>query len=437
MRVAMDKLSDVLHGSPHFHCLLDLCTNKQAYLVGGAIRDALIGRPLTDLDLIMPEDPTALARDFARHIGGHWFWLDQERRQSRVVVNRADSCPDYDFALFRAPDLKRDLLDRDFTINALALPLTKELSGSTLVDPCHGVKDLQRDSLRMISEVSLRNDPLRIIKGVRHATVLGLEIDCGTLSAMQVESSGLGRIAPERIRQEVWKILADTHAATGLQLLYKSGAGESLLGRGFARAIPVLTVRVESCRHEWQRLAESHPVVSAWLAQEIEQGLNKETLLLFSLLLASIDSELPATLAEKWLLSRNTRAMIAAIAALDDDAQKAFATIARNERAFAWWAARRNLEPKLLLLALAVVGSPEGRPSPAELRAWVPLVADLDDRRPMDLVDGNWMRKTLLLKDGPEMTKALQLLRTAEITGQVGNAQEAQRFLARYYQNKH
>jgi hypothetical protein len=173
------------------------------------------------------------------------------------------------------------------------------------------------------------------------------------------------------------------------------------------------------------------------LAQEIEQGLNKETLLLFSLLLASIDSELPATLAEKWLLSRNTRAMIAAIAALDDDAQKAFATIARNERAFAWWAARRNLEPKLLLLALAVVGSPEGHPSPAELRAWVPLVADLDDRRPMDLVDGNWMRKTLLLKDGPEMTKALQLLRTAEITGQVGNAQEAQRFLARYYQNKH
>ncbi len=436
MRVAIDKLSDVLHSSPHFRCLLDLCTNKDAYLVGGAIRDALIGRPLTDLDLIMPEDPTALARDFARHIGGHWFWLDQERRQSRVVVNRGGG-PDYDFALFRAPDLQGDLFDRDFTINALALPLTKDLSGSTLVDPCHGVEHLQQDSLCTVNEASLRNDPLRIIKGVRHATVLGLEIDCGTLSAMQAESSGLGRIAPERIRQEVWKILIDTHAARGLQLLDKSGAGESLFGQGFTKAIPELTVRVQSCRNDWQRLAESDPVVSDWLAEEIEQGLNKETLLLYSLLLASIEPELPATLAEKWLLSRKARAMIAAISALDNDAQNDFASIARNERAYTWWAARRHIEPKLLLLALAVVGSFECRPSAAELRAWVPLVADLDDRRPNDLVDGHWLRNRLHLKGGPEMTKALELLRTAEITGQVSNDKEARQFLARHYQNKH
>ncbi len=436
MRVAMDKLSDVLHGSPHFRCLLELCTNKQAYLVGGAIRDALIGRLLTDLDLIMPEDPTTLARDFARHIGGHWFWLDQQRRQSRVVVNCGDNCPDYDFALFRAPDLKRDLLDRDFTINALALPLTQDLSGSTLVDPCHGVEDLQQDTLRMISKASLRNDPLRIIKGVRHATVLGLEIDCKTLSAMQAESAGLERIAPERLRQEFWKILVDTHAARGLQLLDKSGAGESLLGQGFARAIPELTVRLESCRSDWQRLAESNPAVSDWLAEEIEQGFSKETLLLFSLLLASIEPELPATLAERWMLSRKAREMIASIAALDDDAQKVFSAIARNERAYAWWAARQHVEPKLLLLALAVVGSPESRPSPAELRAWVPLVADLDDRRPRDLVDGHWLRNKLHLKSGPEMTKALELLRTAEITGQVSNDKQARLFLLEHYQNK-
>ncbi|MBE0574652.1 MAG: CCA tRNA nucleotidyltransferase [Desulfuromonadales bacterium] len=436
MRVAIDKLSDVLHSSPHFRCLLDLCTNKDAYLVGGAIRDALIGRPLSDLDLIMPEDPTALANDFARHIGGHWFWLDKERRQSRVVVNHGDNCLIYDFALFRAPDLKRDLLDRDFTINALALPLTGDLSGSALFDPCRGVEDLHLDSLRMVSEVSLRNDPLRIVKGVRHATVLGLEIDCGTLSAMQAEIAGLGRIAPERIRQEVWKIFADVHAARGLQLLHESRAGQQLFGERFDRSIPELIVNLKSCRNKWQYLVDCNPVVSDWLATEIEQGLSNETLLLYTILLASIEPELPGSLAENWLLSRKARTNIAAIVALDKVARNDFAIIARNERAYAWWAARQHIEPKLLLLALAAVGSPESRPSPAELRAWVPLVANIDDRRPNDLVDGHWLRNKLHLKDGPEMTRVLELLRNSEISGQVSSEEEARLFLLEHYQNK-
>lgn len=436
MQVAIDKLSDVLHSSPHFRCLLDLCTNKNAYLVGGAIRDALIGRPLTDLDLIFPEDPTALAHEFARHIGGHWFWLDKQRRQSRVVVNRDIECPNYDFALFRAPDLKHDLLDRDFTINALALPLTGNLSGSALVDPCRGVKDLQQDYLRMVSDFCLRNDPLRIIKGIRHATTLGLEIESGTLSAMQVEIAGLGRIAPERVRQEVWKIFADVHAARGLQLLHESGAGQQLFGKGFDRSLPELIVSLESCRNKWQSLVDSSPLVSDWLASEIEQGLSNETLLLYTILLASIEPGLPESLAEKWLLSRKARAMIAAIAALDIDAQDDFAAIARKERAYAWWAARHRIEPKLLLLALAVAGPQKKGPALAELQAWVPLVANLADQRPADLVDGNWMRNVLLLKDGPKMTKALQQLRNAEISGQVSSEEEARQFLLEHHQNK-
>jgi poly(A) polymerase len=436
MRVAIDKLSDVLHSSPHFRCLLDLCTNKDAYLVGGAIRDALIGRPLTDLDLILPEDPTALAKEFARKIDGHWFWLDKQRRQSRVVVNGDIDCPNYDFALFRAPDLKRDLLDRDFTINALALPLTKDLSDSTLFDPCHGVEDLQQDSLRMVSDLSFRNDPLRIVKGVRHATGLGLEIESGTLHAMQDEIAGLDCLAVERVRQEIWKIFADVHAARGLQLLHESRAGQQLFGEGFDWSIPELIVNLESCRNKWQYLVDCNPVVSDWLATEIEQGLSNETLLLCTILLASIEPDLPESLAENWLLSRKARTNIAAIVALNIVARNDFAAIALNERAYAWWAARQHIEPKLLLLAMAVVGSPESQPSLAELRAWVPLVANLDDRRPNDLVDGHWLCNKLHLKDGPEMTRALELLRTAEISGQVSSDEEARLFLLEHYQNK-
>lgn len=435
MQVAIDKLSDTLQSFPHFALLLVLCSTKNACLVGGAIRDALIGRPVTDLDLIFPEDPTLLAKNFAREIGGHWFWLDQKRLQSRVVVTHDTVCLNYDFALFRAPDLERDLLDRDFTINALALTLDGDLSASSLVDPCHGLGDLQRGSLRMVAGDSFANDPLRIIKGVRHATALELKVESGTLQAMQREVAGLNHIAPERVRQEIWKILADDQTALGLQLLHECGAGAQLFGEGFGGSLTELTKCLDLCRDCWRRLVNVDFVVGDWLAHEIEQGLSNETLLLWTFLMSSIDSRLPILLADKWRLSRKSKVNIAAIVALDKVALNEFATIAHNERAYSWWAASCHIDPKLLLLTLAA-GPPNVSSVSPETQAWVPLVARLNDQRPKDLVDGHWLRNELGLKEGPEMTKALQLLRNAEIFGQVCNKDEAHGFLVKHCQNK-
>jgi poly(A) polymerase len=435
MHVAIDKLSDVLQCFPHFGRLLTLCSAKNAYLVGGAIRDALIGRPLTDLDLVFPDDPTSLARRFAREIGGHWFWLDKDRRQSRVVPNCKDEGLHYDFALFRAPELENDLLDRDFTINALALPLAGDLSASSLVDPCRGLDDLRLGVLRSVGKESFRNDPLRIVKGVRHATVLALKIETETLQSMQSEVAGLDHVAPERIRQEIWKIFADDQATLGIQLLHDCGAGEQLFGQGFARSLTEVTGCLAVCRVSWQRLVTDEPIVSAWLAQEIEQGLSNETLLLSTFMLSSIENKLPLLLAEKWRLSRKSKANIAAIVALDKVSLQEFAAIARNERAYSLWAAHYRIDPKLLLLAL-VAGPPNVAPVSLETQTWVPLVARLDGQRLNDLVDGHWLRTELGLKEGPEMTKALQLLRNAEISGQVSNQDEAHRFLVEYYRNK-
>jgi len=436
MQIAMDKLLDVLHNTSHFEQLLKLCTDRKVYLVGGALRDAMIGRPLTDLDLIFPEDPTSLAKTFARMTCGHWFWLDKERRQSRVVGDRDNKGLQYDFAMFRAPDLERDLLDRDFTINAIALSLSADLRQTTLVDPCRGLEDLQQKCLRMVSDDSFHNDPLRILKGVRHAAALDLLVDRATLKAMQNESAGLEGVAVERIRQEVWKILADPGAARGLQLLHESRAGEQLFGAGFVAVLPELTTRLATCRSEWQALVASAPIVGDWLAEDIELGLNKETLLLFTLLLSLIERGLPSRLAEKWLLSRKSRANIAAVTALDMNTLKDFAAIARNARAYAWWAVCRRINPKLLLLALAVACSQESRAHLQGLEFWVPLVASFGDQRPVDLVDGHWLRENLHIEDGPVMTKALELLRNAEIYGQVNSKQEARQFLAGHYQNR-
>jgi poly(A) polymerase len=433
MQVATDKLSDVLRCCPHFDRLLTLNTTNDAYLVGGAIRDGLIGRPITDLDLISASDPTSMARLFAKQIGGHWFWLDKDRLQSRVVVNHEDDCLNYDFALFRAASLELDLLDRDFTINALALSMTETISAFSLIDPFCGLGDLQQGTLRMVGKNAFANDALRIIKGVRHATALGLEIEAETLKAMQVENEGLDRVAPERVRQEVWKTLSDKQAGRGLQLLCECKAGETLFGRDFTCQINRLHEQLKGIHEVLFQLTQSHPIVKGWLAQEIEQGLSNETLLLWTLLLKSIDHDLPIQLADKWLLSRKARANIRAIVALDQVALNEFATIAHNERAFTWWAARYSVDPKLLLLAVAILGSMF--PLDA-IRTWVPLVARINDQRLSDQVDGHWLRSELGLKEGPEMTKALQLLRNAEIFGQVSNKDDAHRFLVEHYQNK-
>ncbi len=437
MQVAIDKLPDALTLCPHLVALRSLFKDVDAYIVGGAVRDALLGRPISDLDLISPVDPTSLAKTFARKINGHWFWLDEGRRQSRVVINTHDTSLFYDFALFRAPDLRRDLLDRDFTINALAIPLAGDLSVGSLIDPCKGLEDLRQNKLRMVSPASLSSDPLRILKGLRHATTLCLQIDDLTQETMHSCSAGLAHVAPERIRKEIWLVLEDEQAARGLQLLGNSGVGDFLFGAGYTSAIPDLLTTLNGCRDSWRQLIRNNNTVSKWLSQEIEQGLRNDTLLLMVFLLRNVASALPVALAEGWRLSRKSEASISALTNLDGQVVSVLSRVAHNERAYAWWADSYHVEPKLLLLAIAAVGSKATGVVPAMIHAWVPLVNSLQNTRPADLVDGHWLNQELSIKPGPEMSKALELVKKAEISGEVVDSDSAKEYLSCYYQNKH
>lgn len=436
MQVAIDKLSDALTQCPHFVLLGSLCKNIQAYLVGGAVRDALLGRPISDLDLISPADPTSLAKVFASSINGHWFWLDKERRQSRVVLNTHDSSFYYDFALFRAPDLQGDLLDRDFTINAIAMPLAGDLSIDSLIDPCNGLEDLRQNRLRMVSPTALSSDPLRILKGLRHATTLRLQIDAATQEAMLSASASLKQVAPERIRKEVWRILDDSHAGRGLELLSSSGAGGALFGAAYPENLSALLAEFKRCRDIWRQLIDKNAIVCEWLSLEVEQGLRNDTLLLMVFLLKQISSGLPFALAENWSLSRKSRASISALSRLNEQVVSELSAVAHNERAYAWWANSCQMEPKLLLLAIAVVSSKASGEVPALIHFWAPLVNSLQNTRPADLVDGHWLKQELTIKQGPDMTQALEMVRQAEISGEVTSSDQAKEFLSSHYENK-
>lgn len=435
MQIDRDNLAVVLSRLPLFQNLLTLCQGRGGYVVGGAIRDGLSGLPVQDVDLIFPQDPTSLAQTFARTYGGHWFWLDAERRQSRVVFPGESACPVFDFAPYRAASLGLDLLDRDFTINAIALPLTADLSETSLVDPVCGVADLRQDLLRMVSKAAFANDPLRIVKGVRHATVLGLQIEEFTLNGMQTEVTGLYRVAPERIRQEIWKILASPAAATGLRWLAACSAGNYLFGNQFPEAMGALEDCLRRAKDCWRNLQQAHPVVGGWLASEVEQGLDIETLLLWILLLGCLDKDLPVRLADEWLLSRKARATVRATAGMDERTLEAFAQISFRPRAFAWWVHEHRIEPRAGLLALAAIGALAGQADQAMIGKWVAIVDALEDQPPEELVDGHWLRHELGLPDGPEMSRAQQLLRDAEISGQVTDAESARAYLMHYFEN--
>ena len=141
-------------------------------LVGGAVRDALLGRlrQHPDLDLVVSGDAIALARSLASRCGGSCVVLDRERCMARLVLKGWT----IDLARQIGTSLEADLMRRDYTINAIALPLAP---GAELLDPSGGLVDLAAGQLRAISEANLLEDPLRLLRGVRLAAELNLQLE--------------------------------------------------------------------------------------------------------------------------------------------------------------------------------------------------------------------------------------------------------------------
>lgn len=396
------------------------------YLVGGAIRDALLARPVADFDLTSPGDPTPLASDFARRHGGHWFWLDRDRRQSRVLIDRIH----YDFAPFRAATLVADLAGRDFTLNAMALDLSRPLSVAELIDPLDGQRDLAAGVLRCAGEAVLLDDPLRVLKGIRHGAELGLEIPRRTAAAMQLAAPRLATIAPERLRLEVWRILAAPLAVSALDHLAVSGAGTALFSPGFAENLPAVRDALAGVQLRLAQLAATSPRIAGWLRVPIEAGFDRATLLGWCAALAPLETELPLRLARRWKFSRAAQVRIDALQRCSARLYRELASAPCRPRPLILLALRHGPDPLDLLLFLAASSDESETPT---LIAMLEAIGEFPDpRRLPDLVDGDWLREELGLS-GPAAGTALADVREAEVRGEVGSAEEARRFLRGAY----
>jgi putative nucleotidyltransferase with HDIG domain len=191
-------------------------------LVGGAVRDALLGRsPAVDLDVAVASGAIDTARRLANALGIAFVPLDAERGAARVVApgHRVD------LADFRAPTLDADLAARDFTVNALAVPVRELLrkGHAPVRDPLGGLADLAARRLRLAGPDVLADDPLRTLRGVRLASHLGFRLTPATRVAIRRAAPAIASVSGERVRDEVLALLSAPRTARALRMADRLG----------------------------------------------------------------------------------------------------------------------------------------------------------------------------------------------------------------------
>ena len=257
-----------------------------AWLVGGAVRDRLLGRPTADYDVAVQEEPRTLARELARSTHAHAFGLSEGFGVWRVVAR--DHTWQVDVLPVGGGSIEADLGKRDLTINAIAEPL----SGEGYVDPFGGLRDLRARRLRMVSREAFTEDPLRALRLARLGCELGFDVEAETAAVAAANAPRLRDVAPERIFGELKRILATDRAVEGVELMDALQATGAVLPelaelrgvqqspyhhldvREHTLAVLAATIELEGAPERWLgRHAEAiHAFLAEPLANELTRG---------------------------------------------------------------------------------------------------------------------------------------------------------------------
>jgi putative nucleotidyltransferase with HDIG domain len=196
---------------------------ERAWVVGGAVRDRLLGRPVLDLDVAVAGEPRALARHLAVVAGGPAFELSGAFGAWRVHAPGREW--QVDVTALQGDSIQDDLAQRDFTINAIAEPL----DGGPLVDPFDGAGDLERRCLRMVSDEAFDRDPLRVLRLPRFAAGLGFEPEDATIAAASQRAERISEVAQERVFGELKNLMTSDRPLEGLELMDRVKLTEHVL----------------------------------------------------------------------------------------------------------------------------------------------------------------------------------------------------------------
>jgi putative nucleotidyltransferase with HDIG domain len=277
------------------------------WVVGGAVRDAALGREILDLDLAVAGDPGAVAKAIGRGLGEHAFELSAEFGTWRVVSpSRAWQI---DLTALRGETIESDLAERDFTIGAVAVPL----AGGELLDPHAGLADLGEKRLRAVGEESFLADPLRLLRAARLTAELDLEIDERTVALARAAAGRAAEPAGERQLAELRQLVGGPDPLRGVSLLGELGITPVVLPeletlRGveqgpnhhldvYDHTIAVLEHTLEVERDLERFAGECAAEVAALLDEPLADEVSRRTALRFGALFHDIAK--PATKAER------------------------------------------------------------------------------------------------------------------------------------------
>lgn len=223
------RLKEALRRAPLLEDLNRLAqkNNQRIYLVGGYLRDVLLGRSSHDMDFCVTGRAADLAHKFAQGMKARFILLDDLYGTARVIYNPVrdkaeDEVWELDFTNLRGETISDDLALRDFTLNALALDLAL-LGNPVIIDPYGGLEDLKGGVVRTIAKGVFEDDPLRLLRAVRLEAMLGFRMDGKTYRLVSRSIDLLDQVSAERIRDELFWILASPQSHKYIDRLDRLG----------------------------------------------------------------------------------------------------------------------------------------------------------------------------------------------------------------------
>jgi poly(A) polymerase len=440
---------------------------EQAWVVGGAVRDRLLGRPVLDLDIAVAGDPRASARHLAVAAGGPAFQLSGQFGAWRV--HAPDRSWQVDVSVLQGDSIQEDLAQRDFTINAIAEPL----DGGPLLDPYDGAADLDRHCVRMVSPEAFDRDPLRVLRLARFATGLGFEADAATIAAATQRASRITEVAQERVFGELKHVIISERAIDGLALMAKLGLTEHVLPelvalRGIDQnrfhhldvhdhTLAVLEATIAIERDPTATFGPRHgEAIAAFLAEPLADELTRGGALRFGALLH--DAGKPATrdytpegnvtfighdregariareLLTRLRASERLKAHVAALA--DHHLRLGFLVHRRpldRRTVYRYMKACEPVEVDVTLLSVADRLATRGDNAQAAIAAHVELAGELIGDafawraagRRTPLVRGTDLAEALDLEPGPRLGELLAAIDEAAYAGEIGTREQA------------
>ncbi|NEP60789.1 MAG: CCA tRNA nucleotidyltransferase [Symploca sp. SIO2G7] len=386
----------------------------EARLVGGAVRDALLGRTAEylDLDFVLPTDAVQTARKLANDYNAGFVLLDAQRQIARVVFDQAT----VDIAQQEGESLEIDLGRRDFTINAIAYnPYNNQF-----IDPLQGVSDVQAGVISMVSAANLEDDPLRLLRAYRQAAQLNFRIASATQSMIRQLAPLLAQVAAERVQVELGYLLQSSQGTVWLRAAWE----DKLLQRWFPDATQDSLVQVAAVEQSALVIAKTFPEIGTELQASVA---GKSATLLSLVKLASLLPSMPEAAEEQLLSLKYSRAEVRAVVTLLKQLPQleshAKQSMTLREQYFFF------LGVGCVFSALIVLAVARG--------IAVEVVAPFVDcylnpknqiAHPTPLLTGNDLMQALNLPPSPQVGKLLTEIQIARIEGRITTTEDALKF---------